>query len=66
LTVKIIALGILIFIANVSFLYSQESVWHLKGQVAGEAQQQLASATVTLTDKDNKEVLKTITGFIGW
>ena len=65
MTSKSISLFILIFITNLSYLYCQSPGWQLKGQVVGEAQQQLESATVTLADKDNKEVLKAVTGYNG-
>ncbi len=54
---KIIKLLALIFICNSYHLYGQE--WHIKGQVAGDKQQPLASATIALMDKYNKEISKT-------
>ncbi len=54
---KIIKLLALIFVCNSYHLYGQE--WHIKGQVAGDKQQPLASATIALLDTNNKVILKT-------
>lgn len=43
-------------------MFGQVQSWLIKGSVVAEVQQPLASATVTLVNTDNKEVLKTTTG----
>lgn len=56
--VKIITLLTLLFIYKSPYLYGQAPVWHLIGQVVGEAHHPLAAATVILVDKNNTIHLK--------
>ena len=50
-----------IYFLLVSFILSSsvlsQTVWHIKGRVSGEEEKPLASATVSLVDKNKKQVL---------
>jgi hypothetical protein len=59
---KSVSLFAFVFMLTCCRLYGQAQASHIRGQVIGEQQRPLASATVTLVDTLKREVIKTSTG----